>query len=88
VKIAEAFSRRCPVVATPLGAFGYEVQSGRELLLGETAPEFAAACVRLIREPQLASALAARAAELFERELTWEAIQPRIVAAAQAVLGR
>lgn len=88
VKIAEAFSRRCPVVATPLGAFGYEVQSGRELLLGETAPEFAAACVRLIRDPQLAAGLAARAAELFERELTWEAIQPRIVAAAQAVLGR
>lgn len=88
VKIAEAFSRRCPVVATPLGAFGYDVESGRELLLGETAAEFVAACVRVIREPELASVLAERAWRLFERELTWEAIQPSVVAAAQTVLAR
>ena len=33
VKIADAFSRKCPVVSTKLGAYGYDVQSGRELSL-------------------------------------------------------
>lgn len=88
VKIAEAFSRKCPVVATRLGAFGYEARDGAELLLADTAQDFAAACARSIREPETAAAMAARAWELFLRELTWDAIRPRVVAAAQSVLGR
>ena len=34
VKIADAFSRKCPVVSTRLGAYGYDVQTGRELIAG------------------------------------------------------
>jgi hypothetical protein len=33
IKILEAFSRLCPVVATPVGAHGIEVTGGKHLLL-------------------------------------------------------
>ncbi len=53
VKIADGFSRKCPVVSTQLGAFGYDVQHGRELLLvrDDDPVAFASACVSLIGEP-------------------------------------
>jgi len=79
VKIAEAFSRRCPVVSTPLGAFGYDVQDGRELLLASTADQMARACVRLIENPALGEELTTRAHALFERRYTWDATA-RVVA--------
>ena len=40
VKIADAFSRKCPVVSTRLGAFGYEVQNGHESVAGRQARGF------------------------------------------------
>jgi glycosyltransferase involved in cell wall biosynthesis len=86
VKIAEAFSRKCPVVSTRLGAFGYDVKNGRELCLADSALEFARACVRLMRDPEEGSAMANRAWQRFLDEWTWEAITPRIWAAAEDCL--
>src|SRR5262249_38405533 len=56
VKISEGFSRKCPVVSTDLGAYGYDVTDGRELLLADDPKEFAAACVALIRDRTAANA--------------------------------
>ena len=53
VKVAEGFARRCPVVATTIGAFGYDVENGRELLLADRADDFASACILLLRNPEL-----------------------------------
>jgi glycosyltransferase involved in cell wall biosynthesis len=86
LKIAEAFSRKCPLVSTSLGAYGYQVQHGRELLLADAATDFAAACVKVIREPAFATAMAERAWSAFVSQWTWDAIQPRIHAAAEAAL--
>jgi len=86
VKIADAFSRKCPVVSTCLGAFGYEVQSGRELLMADDPDSFAAACVALIRDRASASAMAERAFAAFLEKWTWDAIAPRIQAAAEDAL--
>ena len=36
VKVAEAFSRRCPVVSTPVGVYGYNVENERELLIADS----------------------------------------------------
>ncbi|HZQ46804.1 MAG TPA: glycosyltransferase, partial [Verrucomicrobiae bacterium] len=88
IKIADAFSRKCPVVSTRLGAFGYDVQNGRELLLADSPAEFAAACVSLVRDPAQASAMAERAFAGFLEKWTWEAIAPRVKIAAEDALGR
>jgi len=86
VKIADAFSRKCPVVSTHLGAYGYDVRSGRELLLADKPDDFAKACVSLIRDRTAASAMADRAYAAFLQNWTWDAIAPRVWAAAEDAL--
>jgi glycosyltransferase involved in cell wall biosynthesis len=88
VKIAEAFCRKCPVVATTLGAYGYEVADGRELRLADSSEDFADACVGLIRNPATAAALTENAWKLFQSGLSWDSIAPRVHAAAEDCLRR
>lgn len=83
IKIADAFSRKCPVVSTRLGAFGYEVKDGRELLLADAPEEFASACISLLRDPQRGGAMAERAYVAFLQGWTWDAIAPKVWAAAE-----
>jgi glycosyltransferase involved in cell wall biosynthesis len=88
VKIAEAFSQKCPVVSTRFGAYGYDVQDGAELLLADRPEEFAEACLSLIRDPARGAAMAERAWQQFVNKLTWKSITPRIHAAAGDCLRR
>ena len=88
IKIAEGFARKCPVVATPLGAFGYEVADRVHLRLAESAREFAFACNDLLADPGEAKRMAERAYGAFREKWTWEAIRPRIVEAAEDCLRR
>lgn len=74
VKVAQAFSRNCPVVSTSLGIYGYAVQDGQEFLLADNAEAFAAACVRLIEEPALAARIADSAWDKFIHHWTWAAV--------------
>ena len=86
VKIAEGFSRKCPIISTGLGAYGYDVREGRELLLADDPRDFAAACVSLIRDRAAARAIAERAYAAFLEKWTWDAIAPRVWAAAEDAL--
>jgi len=88
VKVVDAFSRKCPVVSTRLGAFGYDVENNREFLLADEPAEFAEACVALIREPAKGFEMAARAHAAFLEKWTWDAIAPRVWAAAEDCLRR
>ena len=83
VKIPDAFSRKCPLVSTRFGAFGYDVEHGRELLLADDPEEFASACLSLIRDRETAVAMADRAYQRFLENWTWEAIAPRVWAAVE-----
>ena len=86
VKIADAFSRKCPVISTQLGAFGYEVQTDRELLLADQPADFVKACISLLRDRAAASAMADRAYAAFLEKWTWDAIAPRVWAVAEDCL--
>jgi glycosyltransferase involved in cell wall biosynthesis len=86
VKIADAFSRKCPVVSTPLGAFGYRVESGRELLIAGTSSDFAAACISLIRNRERGKQMAEEAYKAFLQNWTWDSIAPSVRAAAEEAL--
>lgn len=88
IKLADSFSRKCPVVATPMGAFGYDVAEGRQLRMGETPAEFAQACIDLVRDPQGGAAMAQRAWDDFLQKWTWESIEKKVWFAANDSLQR
>lgn len=88
IKLADAFSRKCPVVSTRLGAFGYDVQDERELLLADDPAAFTAACLRAIRDRQSAADRAGRAYQMFLQKWTWDAIAPRVWETAEDCLRR
>lgn len=86
MKIAEAFSRRCPVVSTTLGAFGHELRNGEEILLADSARAFAQACVDLITNPELSERITANAWAKFLGEWTWDSIGRSVEAIVQSCL--
>ena len=86
VKIADAFSRKCPVVSTSLGAFGYGVEDGRQLRLADMPEAFAAACIELVRDRGRAAAMAERAWSEFLQKWTWDVVAPRVWEAAEDCL--
>ncbi len=78
IKTVESFSRKCPVVATPVGAFGYDVTHGQEILIADTPENFAAECLRILADPALGETLAENAWQKFLKKWTWDAQAERI----------
>jgi glycosyltransferase involved in cell wall biosynthesis len=74
VKIAQAFSRKCPVVSTSLGAFGYEVENGSDILIADNPENFSAACIKLIQDEECGRTIAENAWEKFLANWTWNSI--------------
>jgi glycosyltransferase involved in cell wall biosynthesis len=58
VRILNGLAQALPVVTTPAGCQGLDVQSGRDLLVAADAAEFAAAVCRLLADRALAATLA------------------------------
>ena len=71
IKILEAFSRKCPVVSTPLGAYGHDVEDEEDLLMADSPREFADNCLRILRSPSEGERLAKNAWDKFLRNETW-----------------
>ena len=65
VKILESFAHRVPVVSTTLGAEGLDVTDGVHLLLADDPDAFAAATIRLLRDPVLRVRLTQAAETLY-----------------------
>ena len=83
IKILEAFSYGRPVVSTTIGAEGITATSGTDILLGDTAEDFAARCVELMSAPHLADWLAANALRLVTNAYSAPALK-RIVSSLPA----
>lgn len=89
IKIAEGFARKCPVVSTTIGAFGYDVRHGEEILLADTPEDFASACVDLCRHHEFGRVLSERAYERFLGRWTWDSMEGAVGAAVEeCVAGR
>ncbi len=71
VKILEAFARGIPVVSTPIGVEGIEARPGEHLLVADDPEAFAAAVVRLVRDPTAAARLARAGRALVEARYDW-----------------
>ncbi len=74
LKIYEAMAMEKPVVTTTVGCEGLDVAQGKELLIADTAEDFAAAVVRVICEAELARQLGAAAGRLVRHEFGWRGV--------------
>jgi glycosyltransferase involved in cell wall biosynthesis len=72
-KLLEAFAAGLPCVASPLAAAGAEAVGGRHLLVADEPQAFAAATLRLLRDPARGRRLAVAARGLLARRYRWEA---------------
>jgi glycosyltransferase involved in cell wall biosynthesis len=88
VKVADGFARRCPVVATSIGAFGYDVENKKEVLLADRADDFASACILLLRTPDVGEALSERAHKRFLERWTWDSFENTVGTVIQECLAR
>jgi sugar transferase (PEP-CTERM/EpsH1 system associated) len=73
LKIFEAMAAGRAVVATTIGAEGLPTENGRHLLLADSAEAFAAAVVRLMRDPATRQALEVEARALVAARYDWSA---------------
>lgn len=74
IKILEAFSRLCPVVATPSGAYGLLVTDEKDILLAGEPEHFARHCLELSANPEKGRRLAEAGWRLFMEHYTWERV--------------
>jgi glycosyltransferase involved in cell wall biosynthesis len=86
VKTAEAFSRKCPIVSTTLGVYGYDVVDGREVLIADSAEDFAAKCLRILSNPSEGEMIAEKGWQKFLENWTWDSSADRIACIVQKVL--
>ena len=71
IKVFEAMAMGCPVVSTSLGVEGLAVRNGIDYLAADTAPDFAAAMLRLLSDAARRQALASTARALMVRRFAW-----------------
>lgn len=78
VKILEALARGIPIVSTTIGYEGIDLVPGEHLLVADTPEEFAAAVVRLMRDPELGARIAAAGRRRVLERYDWRAVCPAI----------
>lgn len=91
LKIYEAMAMGIPIVSTTIGAEGLPVRNEEHLLIADTAEAHAEAVLRLLRNPRLASDLAAHALRLVKDHGSWDSVTNRFlnhIRDAQAVKAR
>jgi sugar transferase (PEP-CTERM/EpsH1 system associated) len=77
LKVLEAFSMEAPIVSTTLGAEGFAIESGRELLLADDPVSFARSIVDLITDPARGRALGQAGRALAIDQYEWRKIVPK-----------
>ena len=75
LKLIESMAAGCAVVSTTVGAEGFPVESGRELILADTPGEFAAAVLALLADPARRTALGEQA-RAFAAQYDWRQVAP------------
>lgn len=88
LKILEAMAAGVPVVATRLGAEGIDVSTGNDILLADTAEDFANAVERILESPDLATSIVGGAKKLVEDHYDWRMIGARLFALHEDVVQR
>lgn len=77
LKLLEALSLQAPMVSTTLGAEGFTVTNGEQLLLADDASAFARSIEELLADRVRARALGAAGRSFAERYYDWRSIVPK-----------
>jgi glycosyltransferase involved in cell wall biosynthesis len=85
IKILEALALGRPVVSTSIGAEGLDLVDGRDILIADDVESFAAACLRLIADPELRRKMIASGRERFSESYEASRVQKNMNAALQAI---
>lgn len=89
LKVFEAMAMERPIVSTTVGAEGLPVRDGENLLLADTPVEFSEAVARLLANRELATKLAANAAEMVRRNFGWGGVANQFMeSCAEAIMRR
>jgi sugar transferase (PEP-CTERM/EpsH1 system associated) len=78
IKLLQAMAMGKAIVATSLGAEGFPVTHGRELLLADSADSFAQAVLALLDDRQQCTQLGKAARGFVEANYGWDALIPRL----------
>jgi len=74
VKILDAWSWGLPVVSTTVGAEGMAIHHEKNILIADTAPTFAEATVRVLKDSALAQHLGQNGRQTIMEEYNWQTI--------------
>ncbi len=88
LKILEAFSKMCPVISTPAGAYGMGVSDGKDIILREDVEAFGQSCINILKNPESGRDCAQGGWELFKTKYTWETIGIQIRSVVQECIKR
>lgn len=80
LKLLQAMAMSSPIVATSLGAEGFPVTHGHELLLADTAEDFAQAVLTLLDHPEQRIQLGKAAYRFAQATYGWDALVPKLEA--------
>lgn len=87
LKVLESLALGTPVVATSKGAEGLELRAGSEILIADSAAQFAAATLALLRDPELRARLGAAGRQAVRERYGWGAIGDGLLAFVEAAAG-
>ena len=79
LKVLEAMAAACPIVSTRVGAQGLHVTDGQELMLADSAQDFARAVIHLQQDRESAAALGQRAHQFVRANYDWSVLLPRLL---------
>jgi glycosyltransferase involved in cell wall biosynthesis len=81
LKVVEALALGTPLVSTPIGAEGLELEDGRHLALAAAPAEFAERVLELLADPQRASQLGHAGREQVAERYPWSRLAEGLLAA-------
>lgn len=82
-KVGEAMSYGLPVVTTSFGVEGFELQPGKDLLIGDTADSFSAQVIALLDDADLHDRIARHGYQFIEQHYSIPVVEKRLDSAMQ-----
>ena len=87
LKVLEALAMGLPVVSTSMGIEGIHLEDGKEVLLADSAEDFAAAVLRLLDDPTLRKRLSLAGRQAAEERFSWSQVAPRLLGVYATIAG-
>lgn len=85
-KILEAMAMGLPVVATPLGANGLDIEAGKNIMLAGNPEEFARSIIALLNDKTLRKTVVKGAQELVAERYNWDRVGQMMESVLEEVL--